>query len=48
MPLSTLHTASPSYLDERNSLLKHWENDDLYRFPLSQQNLERKGGQQLS
>ena len=35
MPLSTLNPASPSYLDERNSLLKHWENDPLYQHSLS-------------
>ena len=35
MPLSALNPASPSYLDERNSLLKHWENDPLYRHSLS-------------
>ena len=35
MPLSSLNPASPSYLDERNSLLKHWENDPLYRNSLS-------------
>src|SRR5690349_1402112 len=35
MPLSALNPASPSYLDARNALLKHWENDPLYQHSLS-------------
>lgn len=35
MTLSALHAPVTSYLDERNSLLKHWENDPLYQHSLS-------------